>query len=68
MIWGTAQNFDDVETKRSMWEGVFDYDLTAMNGGGPDDTPQSCMLAITPTRALLLRNFGFEGREAWKAT
>jgi nitroimidazol reductase NimA-like FMN-containing flavoprotein (pyridoxamine 5'-phosphate oxidase superfamily) len=67
MVWGTAQIFDDLETKRRMWEGVFDYDLTAINGGGPDEAAHACLIAITPSRALLLRKFGVEGREVWRA-
>jgi general stress protein 26 len=64
-IWGTAVFFDDLETKRRLWHGVFDYDLSAFAPGGPDNAPGSGFLAVTPNRALLLRAYGMGGRETW---
>ncbi len=64
-IWGTAAFHDDIETKRRLWDGVFDYDLNAFAPGGPDNSPGSGFLAVTPTRALLLRGYGMGGRETW---
>ncbi|MEM9655576.1 MAG: pyridoxamine 5'-phosphate oxidase family protein [Actinomycetota bacterium] len=66
-IWGTAQLFDDVETKRRLWDDVFDYDLSAFAPGGPDNSPGTGFLAITPTRALLLRQYGTGGMQRWTA-
>jgi general stress protein 26 len=64
-IWGTAMFHDDVETKRRLWAGVFDYDLNAFAPGGPDNSPGSGFLSVSPTRALLLRGYGMGGRETW---
>ena len=66
-LWGTAIVHDDVETKRRLWDGVFDYDLDAFSPGGPDNSPQTGFLAITPTRALVLRQYGMGGMHRWSA-
>ena len=67
MIWGTASLHDDLDTKRRLWTGVFDYDLNAFAPGGPDDSPGTTFVAVRPTRATLLRNMGMGGRDAWRA-
>ncbi|MCC5948061.1 MAG: pyridoxamine 5'-phosphate oxidase family protein [Nitriliruptoraceae bacterium] len=64
-VWGTAEVHDDADTKRRLWEGVFDYDLHAFAPGGPDDSPGTGFLAIHPTRALILRRYGMGGTERW---
>ncbi len=66
-IWGTAEVHDDLETKRRMWGGVFDYDLNAFAPGGPDNSPETGFLAITPTRALVIKQYGMGGMERWSA-
>ncbi len=66
-LWGTAELFDDVETKRRLWDDVFDYDLNAFAPGGPDNSPETGFLAITPTRALVLKQYGMAGSQRWKA-
>lgn len=66
-IWGTATVHDDLDTKRRLWEGVFDYDLNQFAPGGPDDSPGTAFMAIEPTRALLLRQYGMGGAERWSA-
>jgi len=66
-VWGTAEVFTDVETKRRLWDGVFDYDLNAFAPGGPDDSPDTGFLAITPTRALILKQYGMGGMQRWSA-
>ena len=35
-VWGTAEVHTDVETKRRLWTGVFDYDLDQFAPGGAD--------------------------------
>jgi hypothetical protein len=35
--------------------------------GGPDHPPGTAFMAITPTRALLLRRYGMGGSERWTA-
>ena len=66
-IWGSAEVFSDLETKRRLWTGVFDYDLNAFNPGGPDDSPGTAFMAVTPERALILRQFGMQGLDRWSA-
>jgi len=66
-IWGTAELFDDIDTKRRLWDGVFDYDLNAFAPGGPDNSPETAFMAITPTRALVLKQYGMGGMQRWTA-
>jgi general stress protein 26 len=66
-IWGTATVHDDLETKRRLWTGVFDYDLNAFAPGGPDNSPATAFLAITPSRALVLEQYGMGGMQRWSA-
>lgn len=66
-VGGTAEVVDDRDTKRRLWNGVFDYDLDAFAPGGPDDSPGTGFMAVHPTRALLLRGYGRGGVERWTA-
>ena len=67
-VWGTAELFTDVETKRRLWDGVFDYDLNAFAPGGPDGSPDTAFMAIRPTRALILKQYGMQGMQRWRAS
>ena len=67
LIWGTAAVLDSLEDKRKLWTGVFSYDLNLFSPGGPDESPTTCFIEITPERAVLLRNFGMAGRDEWTA-
>ncbi len=67
LVWGRGEVLDDDGTKRRLWEGIFDYDLSEFAPGGPDDSPGTGFLSVTPSRALLLRNYGMAGRETWSA-
>ena len=66
-VWGTAELFTDLETKRRLWNGVFDYDLNAFAPGGPDDSPDTGFLAVSPTRAMVMKQYGMGGVERWRA-
>lgn len=66
-VWGTAELFTDLETKRRLWEGVFDYDLNAFAPGGPDNSPDTAFMKITPTRAIVLHQYGMGGIDRWSA-
>ncbi len=66
-IWGTAEVFTDLETKRRLWTGVFDYDLNAFAPGGPDNSPDTGFMAITAERALILKQYGMGGAQRWTA-
>ena len=67
-IWGTATVHDDLDTKRRLWEGVFDYDLNLFAPGGPEDSAGTGFIAIVPERALVLRAYGMGGMERWSSS
>ena len=66
-VWGTAAYHGDVDTKRRLWNGVFDYDLNLFSPGGPDDSPGVGFLAITPERAVVITHYGAGGVRRWRA-
>ncbi len=66
-IWGSATMFDDLATKRRLWEGVFDYDLDAFAPGGPENSPGTGFMAIDVERALVLKAYGMGGSQRWVA-
>ena len=66
-LWGTAVLHSDLDAKRRLWNGVFDYDLNLFSSGGPDGSPDVGFIAITPTRALWLGAYGMSGTERWSA-
>jgi PPOX class probable F420-dependent enzyme len=67
-VWGVATVHDDVETKRRLWDGVFDYNLADFAPGGPENSPDTVFVAIQPQRALFLKNYGMAGIDRWSAT
>ncbi len=66
-VWGTGELFTDIDTKKRLWDDVFDYDLNAFAPGGPENSPDTAFLAITPTRALILKQYGMGGMQRWSA-
>lgn len=66
-VWGVASIHDDVETKRRLWSGVFDYDLDAFSPGGPDGSPESVFVAVEPRRAVFVKQYGMAGIDRWSA-
>jgi len=64
-VWGRATVLADLETKRRLWTGVFDYDLNAFAPGGPDDSPDTAFMRIDVERAVILRMYGAAGIERW---
>ncbi len=66
-VWGTAKVHTDLETKKRLWMGVFDYDLNAFSPGGPEGSPDMGFMSVKPERALYLKAYGMGGRETWKA-
>jgi general stress protein 26 len=66
-LWGTAAVFTDTDTKRRLWNGVFDYDLDLFASGGPDGSPDTAFVAVTPHRALVVKQYGMAGMDRWKA-
>jgi general stress protein 26 len=63
-IWGTASVHDDLDTKRRLWTGVFDYDLNLFAPGGPEQEG-TCFVAVHPERALYLATYGMQGTFRW---
>ena len=68
MLWGTGEVVDDIDTERRLWEGGFDYDLNDFAPDGPDNSPDTAFMKLTPSKAVLLRQFGAGGREDWRAS
>ncbi|MBA3414333.1 MAG: pyridoxamine 5'-phosphate oxidase family protein [Chloroflexia bacterium] len=66
-IWGTAEIHADLATKRRLWTGVFDYNLSDFAPSGPDDSLDIVFVAVRPQRALYLIQYGMGGRETWSA-
>ncbi|MGQ0617185.1 MAG: pyridoxamine 5'-phosphate oxidase family protein [Acidimicrobiia bacterium] len=65
-LWGQAEVFTDIETKRRLWTGIFDYDLNDFSPGGPD-APGSAFVAVHPTRAVIVKQYGLAGVDRWTA-
>lgn len=66
-VWGTAAVHADLETKRRLWDGVFDYDLNQFAPGGPEGSPDTVFVSVRPERAVYLIMYGINGRETWSA-
>jgi general stress protein 26 len=66
-VWGTAEVHGDLDTKRRLWNGVFDYDLNQFAPGGPEGSPDVVFLAVRPMRALYLGAYGMKERATWPA-
>lgn len=63
-VWGTATLHTDLETKRRLWTGVFDYNLDDFVSGGPE-SEDACFVAVGPDRAVVLKQYGMGGRDTW---
>ena len=66
-LWGTAEVHDDLDTKRRLWDGVFDYDLNLFSPGGADGSPNTVFVAVRPQRAVAIKAYGMGGRQTWSA-
>ena len=64
-LWGTATLHADLETKRRLWTGVFGYDLDQFFPDGPE-SELATFIAIEPTRAVVLKQYGMAGRDVWR--
>jgi general stress protein 26 len=60
-VWGRAELVDDLDQKRSMWDGAWPYD-PAMFFRSPDN-PDYVLLRVTPDRALVM-TMGAAGPQA----
>lgn len=66
-LWGTATLHTDLDTKRRLWNGIFDYDLNLFSPGGPEGSPDTGFLSVAPSRALVLKQYGTGGLLRWNA-
>ena len=66
-VWGTGSVHDDLDTKRRLWNGVFDYDLNMFAPGGPE-SPDLAFIKIRPLRAVYLKAYGSAGIDRWSAS
>jgi general stress protein 26 len=67
-VWGTATVHADLDTKRRLWNGVFDYDLNLFAPGGPDASPETAFIAVRPSRAMYMKAYGMGGTTRWTAS
>jgi general stress protein 26 len=65
-IWGRASLHSDVETKKRLWNGVFDYDLNVFAPGGPENSPDTAFMRIDVEKAMVMIAYGMGGVERWK--
>jgi general stress protein 26 len=66
-VWGDAEVFTDLDTKKRLWKGVFDYDLDLFAPGGPEGSPDTAFVAVRPRKALVIKQYGAGGIERWSA-
>jgi general stress protein 26 len=66
-LWGRASIHADLDTKKRLWTGVFDYDLNQFAPGGPEGSPDVVFVAVRPERALYLGAYGTKERATWSA-
>lgn len=65
ILWGDARLVDTPEGRRQLWDKM-GYDLDAFEPGGPEaDT--HVFIALAPSKAVILRKYGVEGRDTWSA-
>lgn len=64
-IWGRASLHSDLETKRRLWTGVFDYDLSVFAPGGPENSPDTAFMRIEVDRAMVMTAYGMGGVRRW---
>ncbi len=62
---GTAALVDTTDGRRALWDRM-GYDLSLFEPGGPE-ADSHVFVEVTPERALLLRKYGVEGRDSWRA-
>ncbi|MEO1061542.1 MAG: pyridoxamine 5'-phosphate oxidase family protein [Actinomycetota bacterium] len=62
---GTASIVDTVDGRRALWP-TMGYDLDPFEPGGPESDGH-VFVVIEPTSALVLRRYGLDGQERWRA-
>jgi nitroimidazol reductase NimA-like FMN-containing flavoprotein (pyridoxamine 5'-phosphate oxidase superfamily) len=64
IVWGDASLVDTVEGREALWDKM-GYDLAPFEPGGPESDGH-LFLRVTPTRAVVLRQYGLAGRHTWR--
>jgi nitroimidazol reductase NimA-like FMN-containing flavoprotein (pyridoxamine 5'-phosphate oxidase superfamily) len=64
VVWGDGRIIDDTAGREALW-GKMGYDCNLFEPGGPS-ADSHVFLEVTPSRALILRNYGIKGRETWR--
>jgi len=65
VLWGHAEVVDTAEGRRELWDRM-GYDLDRFEPGGPEaDT--HVFVRLRPTKAVVLRRYGIDGRLEWRA-
>jgi nitroimidazol reductase NimA-like FMN-containing flavoprotein (pyridoxamine 5'-phosphate oxidase superfamily) len=65
MVACDAAIVDTLDGRRALWDRM-GYDLSVFEPGGVE-SDNHCFIAMTPTRATVLRFYGLKGRETWRA-
>ena len=65
-VWGRASLHSDVETKKRLWNGVFDYDLNVFAPGGPEGSPDTAFMRVDVDRAMVMAAYGMGGVQRWR--
>ena len=66
VVWGSGFIIDDTPGREALWDKM-GYPLERFEPGGPQaDT--HVFIRVVPTRAVILRNYGLKGRDAWRAS
>jgi nitroimidazol reductase NimA-like FMN-containing flavoprotein (pyridoxamine 5'-phosphate oxidase superfamily) len=66
VLWGEARVLDTTEQRRALWDRM-GYDLGRFEPGGPE-ADSHVFIAMRPTKAVILRNYGIGGRLEWRAS
>ncbi len=66
ILWGEARLIDTVDGRRELWDKM-GYDLDAFEPGGPE-ADSHVFIAMAPSKAVILRKYGVEGRDTWNAS
>jgi nitroimidazol reductase NimA-like FMN-containing flavoprotein (pyridoxamine 5'-phosphate oxidase superfamily) len=65
VLWGEARVVDTDDERAELWDAM-GYDLNRFEPGGPTAATH-VFIATRPTKAVILRMYGINGREEWRA-
>ncbi len=67
ILWGQGEIVSDTDTKKRLWDDVFDYDLAMWAPEEAENCPDKGFIKITPEKIILLKFYGAAGRFEWFA-